>query len=133
MMRAVLAAIAALICAVAPLQAQPYPNHPIKLIVPFAPGGPVDVMARLVADRLSQTLGTVIVDNRPGAGGTFGSRFASEAGPGGHTLLFGSATTLAAGPALYKNLGYDPIKNFTPVAMISSVPFALVVAPTLPV
>ena len=127
------AAIVALVCAVAPASAQTFPNHPIKLIVPFPPGGPVDVMGRLVADRLSQNLGTVIVDNRPGAGGTIGSRFAAAAEPDGYTLLFGSSTTLAASPALYKNLGYDPIKSFTPVAMISSVPFALVVAPALPV
>jgi tripartite-type tricarboxylate transporter receptor subunit TctC len=131
--RAIVAAIVGLLCAVPLASAQPYPNHPIKLIVPFAPGGPVDVMARLVAERLSQSLGTVIVDNRPGAGGSIASRFAAAAEPDGYTLLFGSSTTLAAGPALYKNLGYDPIKSFTPVAMISSVPFALVVAPTLPV
>ena len=131
--RAIVTAIAGLMCAVTPASAQPYPNHPIKLIVPFAPGGPVDVMARLVAERLSQSLGTVIVDNRPGAGGSIASRFAAAAEPDGYTLLFGSSTTLAAGPALYRNLGYDPIKSFTPVAMISSVPFALVVAPALPV
>lgn len=134
--RAVLAAIiastlATLACA--PTAAQPYPARPIKLIAPFPPGGPVDVMARLVAEQLSQRIGTMIVDNRPGAGGTIGSRFAAAAEPDGYTLLFGSSTTLAAGPALYKNLGYDPVRSFTPVAMISSVPFALVVAPALPV
>jgi tripartite-type tricarboxylate transporter receptor subunit TctC len=119
--------------AATPAAAQSYPNRPIKLITPFAPGGPVDVMARLVADRLSQKLGTVVVDNRPGAGGTIGSRIASTAEPDGYTLLLGTSTTLAAGPALYKNLGYDPIRSFTPIAMVSSVPFALVVAPSLPV
>jgi tripartite-type tricarboxylate transporter receptor subunit TctC len=119
--------------AATPPHAQTYPSRPIKLITPFAPGGPVDVMARLVADRLSQGLGTVVVDNRPGAGGTIGSRIASAAEPDGYMLLFGTSTTLAAGPALYKNLGYDPIRSFTPVAMVSSVPFALVVAPSLPV
>jgi tripartite-type tricarboxylate transporter receptor subunit TctC len=129
---AILAAIVGLACAVMPARAQPYPNHPIKLIVPFPPGGPVDVMARLVAQRLSQTLGPVIIDNRPGAGGTIGSKSAASAEPDGYTLLFGSSTTLAAGPALYKNLGYDPIRSFAPVAMISSVPFALVVAPSVP-
>ena len=128
-----LAAIAALICAVAPLRAETYPSRPIKLITPFPPGGPVDVMARLVAQRLTQNFGTVIVDNRPGAGGTIGSRGAAAAEPDGYTLLFGSSTTLAASPALYQNIGYDPIKSFTPVAMISSVPFAIVVSPKLPV
>jgi tripartite-type tricarboxylate transporter receptor subunit TctC len=125
--------LAAFAGAAAPAGAEPYPNRPIKLIAPFPAGGPVDVMARLVADRLSQNLGTVVVDNRPGAGGTIGSRFASQAEPDGYTLLFGSSTTLAAGTALYKNLGYDPVRSFTPVAMIASVPFALVVAPSLPV
>ncbi|MEA2995632.1 MAG: hypothetical protein QOG74_1181, partial [Alphaproteobacteria bacterium] len=88
-----------------PATAQPYPNRPIKLIVPFPPGGPVDVMARLVAQRLSQSLGPIIIDNRPGAGGTIGAKSAAAADPDGYTLLFGSSTTLAASPALYKNLG----------------------------
>ncbi len=135
--RAILAAMVALAGALAHADgranAQPYPSRPIKLIVPFPPGGPVDVMGRLVAQDLSKSLATVVVDNRPGAGGTIGSRFASMAAPDGYTLLFGSSTTLAASPALYKNLGYDPIRSFAPVAMISSVPFALVVAPALPV
>ena len=122
-----------LACAGAPALAETYPSRPIKLIAPFPPGGPVDVMARLVAQRLTQSFGTMIVDNRPGAGGTIGSRGAAAAEPDGYTLLFGSSTTLAAGPALYKNIGYDPIKSFTPVAMISSEPFAIVVAPSLPV
>jgi tripartite-type tricarboxylate transporter receptor subunit TctC len=127
------AAALATLGAVAPACAQTYPSRPIKLITPFPPGGPVDVMARLVADRLSQNLGTVVVDNRPGAGGTVGSRIASSAEPDGYTLLLGTSTTMAAGPALYKNLGYDPIRSFSPVAMVSSVPFALVVAPSLTV
>ena len=132
-MRGFFAAIAiAAVAAANPAAAQPYPNRPIKLIVPFPPGGPVDVMARLVAQRLSQSLGPIIIDNRPGAGGTIGAKSAAAADPDGYTLLFGSSTTLAASPALYKNLGYDPIASFTPVAMISSVPFALVVAPAFP-
>jgi tripartite-type tricarboxylate transporter receptor subunit TctC len=109
--------------------AQPFPSRPIKMIVPFPPGGPVDVMARVVVQRLSASLGQVIIDNRPGAGGTLGSRAAAMAEPDGYTLLFGSSTTLAAAPALYNNSGYDPLKSFVPVAMISSVPFVLAVAP----
>jgi tripartite-type tricarboxylate transporter receptor subunit TctC len=127
----ILAAAVGSACAVSDASAQSYPNRPIKLIAPFPPGGPVDVMARFVAQRLSTSLGQVIVDNRPGAGGTIGSKAAAAAEPDGYTLLFGSSTTLAASPALYKNLGYDPVRSFTPVAMISSVPFALVVAPAL--
>jgi tripartite-type tricarboxylate transporter receptor subunit TctC len=115
-----------------PLAAQSYPDKPIKLITPFPPGGPVDVMARFVAQRLSASVGQVIVDNRPGAGGTIGAKFAAAAAPDGYTLLLGSSTTLAAASALYKNIGYDPIKSFEPIALISSVPFALVVAPSLP-
>ncbi len=121
------------LCALAGADAQTYPNHPIRLIAPFPAGGPVDVMARLIADKLSQSVGTVIVDNRPGAGGTIGSRLAATAEPDGYTLLLGSSTSLTAAPSLYANLGYDPVKNFTPVAMISSVPFALAVSPKLPV
>jgi tripartite-type tricarboxylate transporter receptor subunit TctC len=128
------AALVALLLAAAaiPAAAQPYPNRPIRLIVPFPPGGPVDVMARVVVQRLAVGLGQVIIDNRPGAGGTLGSRAAAMAEPDGYTLLFGSSTTLAAGPALYRNLGYDPVKSFVPVGMISSVPFVLAVAPHVP-
>jgi tripartite-type tricarboxylate transporter receptor subunit TctC len=114
----------------APAAAQaPYPSRPIRLIVPFPPGGPVDVMARFVVQRLGTSLGQIIIDNRPGAGGTLGSKAASLAEPDGYTLLFGSSTTLAAGPSLYRNLGYDPVKSFVPVGMISSVPFVLALAP----
>ncbi len=114
----------------APANAQaPYPSRPIRLIVPFPPGGPVDVMARFVVQRLGTNLGQIIIDNRPGAGGTLGSKAASLAEPDGYTLLFGSSTTLAAGPSLYRHLGYDPLKSFVPVGMISSVPFVLALAP----
>ena len=110
----------------------PYPSRPIRMIVPFPPGGPVDVMARFVVQRLGPGLGQIIIDNRPGAGGTLGSKAAAQAEPDGYTLLFGSSTTLAAGPSLYRNLGYDPVKSFVPVGMISSVPFVLAVAPHVP-
>ena len=124
--------IAALAICLPTLAQAPYPSRPIRLIVPFPPGGPVDVMARFVVQRLGAALGQVIVDNRPGAGGTIGSKAASLAEPDGYTLLFGSSTTLAAGPSLYRNLGYDPVKSFVPVGMISSVPFVLAVAPHVP-
>ncbi|HEV7983669.1 MAG TPA: tripartite tricarboxylate transporter substrate binding protein [Xanthobacteraceae bacterium] len=127
-----LIAVIALGMSAAAAPAQTYPSRPIKLIVPFPPGGPVDVMARVVAQRLSGGLGQVIVDNRPGAGGTLGSRAAAMAEPDGYTLLFGSSTTLAAGPALYRNPGYDPVKSFVPVGMISAVPFVLAIAPHVP-
>jgi len=87
----------------------------------------------LVAQWLSSSLGQqVVVDNRPGASGAIGTRAAAAAEPDGHTLLIGSVTTLATGPLLAKNLGYDPLKDFVPVAMLASTPFALVVAPGVP-
>jgi tripartite-type tricarboxylate transporter receptor subunit TctC len=114
-------------------RAQPYPTKPVKLIVPFAAGGPIDVMGRLVALWLSSALGQqVVVDNRPGASGAIGTRAAAAAEPDGHTLLIGSVTTLATGPLIAKNVGYDPRTDFVPVALIASTPFALVVAPRVP-
>jgi len=129
----IFAALVALLLVIVPSvpagAAESYPSRPIRLIVPFPPGGPVDVMARFVVQRLGATLGQVIIDNRPGAGGTIGSKAAALAEPDGYTLLFGSSTTLAASPSLYRNIGYDPVKSFVPVGMISSVPFVLAVAP----
>jgi tripartite-type tricarboxylate transporter receptor subunit TctC len=117
----------------APAQAQEkYPNKPIRLIVSFPPGGPLDVMARLTAQMLSTSLGQMIVDNKPGAGGTLAGREAARAEPDGYTLLFGSSATLAIGPALYGNSGYDPVKSFTPIAMVSSVPYVMIGATNAP-
>jgi tripartite-type tricarboxylate transporter receptor subunit TctC len=100
--------------------AQAYPNHPIKVIVPFPAGGPPDTLARLVGNDISARLGqTVVIDNRPGAGATIGTRVAANAEPDGYTLLFASTTSLSIGPALFKNLDYDPIKSFAPVASVS--------------
>ena len=114
-------------------RAQSYPSKSVRLIVPFAAGGPIDVMGRLAAQWLSSTLGQqVVVDNRPGAGGAIGTRAATAAEPDGHTLLIGSVTTLVTGPLLSKNAGYDPLKDLVPVAMLASTPFALVVASSMP-
>jgi len=121
------------LAAAGPAAAQPYPNRPIKLIVPFPAGGPPDVIARIVADSMSTRLGqSVVVDNRPGAGATIGTRSVANAEPDGHTLLFASTTSLSIGPALFKNLDYDPIKSFTPVAGISIGPMVLVLHPSVP-
>jgi tripartite-type tricarboxylate transporter receptor subunit TctC len=111
--------------------AQRYPDRPIKLIVPFPPGGPTDVMARLVAQRVSSTLGNMVVENRPGAGGTIGARMVANADADGYTLLFGGTSTLAINPAVYKDLSYDPATAFAPVATVSTSPFILVVHPSL--
>ena len=119
---------------VRPASAAGYPERLIKLLVPFAAGGPVDVMARLVAQHLSAKFGqSVIVENRPGAGGTIASKLVAAAEPDGYTLLFASAGSLAISPSLYKNLGYDPIAGFAPVALVANHPQAMVVHPGVPV
>ena len=131
--RAFVAAAAASVLA-RPGWAAPYPERLIKLIVPFAAGGPVDVMARLVAQHLSTKFGqSVIVENRPGAGGTIASKLVASAEPDGYTLLFASAGSLAISPSLYKSLGYDPIAGFAPVALVANHPQAMVVHPSVPV
>jgi tripartite-type tricarboxylate transporter receptor subunit TctC len=107
-----------------------YPSRPIRLLVPFPAGGPVDVMGRLVASHLSNALGQqVIVENRPGAGSTLAGRAAATADPDGYTLLVASAATLAIGPTLYPNAGYDPAKSFAPIAFVSSVPYIMITRP----
>jgi tripartite-type tricarboxylate transporter receptor subunit TctC len=120
--------------ALAPAAAQPYPNRVIKMIVPFPPGGPIDTMARLVAHELSARLGQeVVVENRPGAGSTIGSKAVAGAEPDGYTLLFGSSGSLAVAPALYPKLNLEPLKLFAPVASVALLPHVFVVAPSLPV
>jgi len=111
---------------------QNYPNKLIKLVVPLIAGGPPDVMARLTAPALSARVGqTVIVENRAGGGGTIGTREVARALPDGYTLLFAGANH-TLGPALNKNLGYDPINDFAPIATVGSGSWILVVSPSLP-
>src|SRR5215475_3925712 len=130
---AAVAALMVMLGADAPAHAQSYPTRTIRLIVPFPAGGPVDVMGRLIAQSLSSSLGQqVIVDNRPGAGSTLAGREAARAAPDGYTLLLGSAATLAIGPALFRDIGYDPIDSFAPVAFMSSVPYVMVAGPKAP-
>jgi tripartite-type tricarboxylate transporter receptor subunit TctC len=132
-MRLIAAAVAILTALAASAHAQSYPTHTIRLIIPFPAGGPVDVMGRLIAQSLSGSIGQpVIVDNRPGAGSTLAGRDVARAEPDGYTLLLGSAATLAIGPALFKNIGYDPIASFTPVAFLSAVPYVMVAGPKTP-
>jgi tripartite-type tricarboxylate transporter receptor subunit TctC len=119
---------------VAPALAAGYPDRPIKLVVPFPPGGPNDVIARFVANRISAGLGvSVIVENRSGAGATLGTKMVGAAEADGYTLLFGSTGSLAVTPALYGNSGYDPVRSFVPIAAVSSGPLLLAVSPALPV
>jgi tripartite-type tricarboxylate transporter receptor subunit TctC len=113
--------------------AQSYPSRPIRMITPFTPGSPVDVAARLLAQYLGANLGqNVIVDNRPGAGTTLGMKAAALADPDGYTLLYQSSSLVVA-PAMYKNLDYDPLKAFAPVANVASSHWVTVVPPSLPV
>jgi tripartite-type tricarboxylate transporter receptor subunit TctC len=133
-LRLLAASIVALgIGAVDPALAQTYPTRPITLIVPYAPGGPMDTVARLVASIVTAKLGqNVVVDNRGGAGGTLGTRLVMSAAPDGYTLLWGSSGTLAVAAALYKNVNYDP-SSLEPVALVATLPHVLVVNPALPV
>ena len=113
--------------------AQPYPVRPIKIIVPTPAGGPVDVIARLVGNYLSSTIGqVVVVDNRPGAGNTIGSKEAAQAEPDGYTLLYSSASGLVFAPILQKNAGYDPLTSYDPIALVAQSSTILVVHPSVP-
>jgi tripartite-type tricarboxylate transporter receptor subunit TctC len=126
-----LAAFSLLLALCAPAAAE-YPDRPVRLIIPFPPGGSNDVVGRLVANSLSEKLGhKVFVDNRGGAGGVLGTEAAAQAAPDGYTLLIISIAH-AVNPALYK-LNYDPIKSFTPVSILATGPNVLVVNPQLPV
>jgi tripartite-type tricarboxylate transporter receptor subunit TctC len=128
------AAIGATAIAGGRASAQAYPNRPVKIILPFAPGGPTEFILRLVADRLTAMLGQAfIIENRPGgAGGTIGAKSVAVAEPDGYTLLFSSPGPLVTAAAVYKNLDYDPIKNFLPIAMVIYAPQMLVVHPSVP-
>lgn len=113
--------------------AQNYPNKPLRLIVPFPPGGPTDIVGRMVGQKLADGLGQpVVVENRPGAGGTVGSEAAAKSAPDGYTLLYGSTSTLGIAPSLYPKLGYDAIKSFAPISLVSSGPLLVVVNPAVP-
>jgi tripartite-type tricarboxylate transporter receptor subunit TctC len=109
-----------------------YPDHPIKLIVPFGPGGPPDVAARLIGAYLSEHLGPVVVENHVGAGGTLAARMVSSAAPDGYTLMTGTAGSLSISPQLYKSAGVNPLKDFAPVALVSSAPLVLAVHNSVP-
>ena len=133
---AALAALALLVhLAAHPIaHAADYPVRPVRLIVPFAAGSNIDGTARQIAPKLSEVLGQqIVVDNRGGAGGTIGATLAARAQPDGYTILMGNAPTHGMAPHLYKNLAYDPVKDFTPIGRIDSASFVLVVSAGLPV
>jgi tripartite-type tricarboxylate transporter receptor subunit TctC len=125
--------IAFTLAQVVAVYAQPYPARPIKLIVPFGPGGPTDVSARIVAQVVQSGLGqSVVIENRPGAGGAIGSKSVATVEPDGATLLIGTSATLGVVPALMKNPGYDPIKSFAPVAKVADSTLVLVTPAAFP-
>ena len=118
----------------APAPAQEYPSRPVLFVVPYAPGGGTETMARLLGRRLQQRLGQAfVIDNRPGAGTAIGASFVAKSAPDGHTILLATSTTMAINVSIYSNLAYDPIKDLMPVALFSDIPFVLVVNPALPV
>ncbi len=112
--------------------AEDYPSRPIKVVVPYAAGGGTDALTRFVAHGLEQRLGQpVIVENRSGAGTTMGGLAVARSEPDGYTLIMGTSSTFAIAPGLYKKLAYDPVKDFTPIMLIATVPFVMVVHPSL--
>jgi tripartite-type tricarboxylate transporter receptor subunit TctC len=133
---ALLALLSACLCVASSIdasRAEGYPERTIKIIVPFPAGGPTDVAARLVAQSLSPRLGhNVIVENQAGAGGRIGTKVVATAAPDGYTLLLGGTNVNAINGAVYRNLGFDPIKSFAPVAMIYADTLALAVSPRVP-
>ncbi len=110
--------------------AQTYPTKPIHIVVGFAPGGPADVMARLIGQRITAALHQpVVVDNRAGAGGTIAARAVAESDPDGYTLLLGNTSTLVISPLIYKNIGYEPLKGFSPIARLGTTSNLMVLNP----
>lgn len=110
----------------APAAAEEFPSKPIQFVVPYAPGGPLDGMARLLAEKVRPDLGTVIVENKPGAGGNIGASIAAKAKPDGYTLVMGAVATNAINPWLYEKLPFDPVTSFEPVTLVASVPNVLI-------
>ncbi len=138
MQRAFLAIILralALVAALLPaLAAAEYPDKPIRLVVPFPPGGGADNLARLVMPKVAERLGTTIyIDNRPGAGGNVGAESVARAAPDGYTLLYGTNGTHGINPSLYSNMRFDPVKDFVPVAPMTQIAALLIVNPEFPV
>ena len=133
-MRTISVLLAACVVLAAPsAPAQVYPSRPITLVIPFAPGGSASTVARSVADRMSDTLAAqIIIDNRPGAGGTVATRAVAKSPPDGYTILLVTSATLGTAPSLSHNLGYDPRKDFEPIGLIAATPNVIAVHPDFP-
>ena len=106
-----------------------YPNKPIRLVVPYPPGGPLDTAARALAERVKEPLGVIVVENRPGAGGNLGVDHVAKSAPDGYSLVIGAVATHAVNPWLFSKLPYDPVKDFAPITLIAHVPNVLVMTP----
>jgi tripartite-type tricarboxylate transporter receptor subunit TctC len=122
---------AAVALAPAAARAQAFPSRPIRFIVPYPPGGSLDVAARAIADRLTATLGQTIVENRPGAGGNVGADLVAKSAPDGHTIVMGALATHAVNPHLYRTMPYDALKDFVPITQVGDVPNILIVGPSV--
>jgi tripartite-type tricarboxylate transporter receptor subunit TctC len=113
--------------------AQAYPAKPVRLMVPFPPGGSTDIVARIVAQKLGAQLGQqLVIENRGGAGGTLGTAVVAKAPPDGYTLVVGTTSTHVVAPSVYQKLEYDPVKDFAPISLIGTTPYLLVVNPNVP-
>jgi tripartite-type tricarboxylate transporter receptor subunit TctC len=122
-----------LFVAVIPAQAQPYPSKPIRFVVPYPAGGPLDTVARLLGQKVAEsTKQPVVVDNKPGAGGNIGADAVAKSPPDGYTILMGAVATHAINPTLYANIPYDAVRDFIPVTQVASTPNVLVVHPSIP-
>ena len=127
------AAATAIALAAGTAAADNFPSHSINLIIPFAAGGPTDIVGRIMAARMSELLGqTLVVEDRSGAGGNIGGEFVAKSAPDGYTLLFATVSTNAINPGLYKHMPYDAIKDFAPVARVGVTPTLLLVNPSVP-
>jgi tripartite-type tricarboxylate transporter receptor subunit TctC len=113
-------------------RAEDYPTHPIRLVVPYAAGGGADSVARIVAKRVGETIGQpIVIENRGGAGSIIGAEFVKKSSPDGYTLLLGQSGPISINPAVYRDLPYDPLKDFAPVTMTTAYPYIMVVSPAL--
>lgn len=135
-MKRLLVPLLAAVALVAPtlVHAQAYPSKPIRFVVPYPAGGPLDTVARLLGQKVSEGLKQpVIVDNKPGAGGNIGADAVAKSAPDGYTILMGAVATHAINPTLYASIPYDPVRDFAPITQLASTPNVLVVNPSLPV
>ncbi len=133
LLRSAVVFVALVAAAMTQARAETYPDHPITLVVPFAPGGSTSIMARIVAERMAATIGQqIIIDNRGGAGGTIGARQVAKSAPDGYTILLGYSGTLAISPSLYRDPGFDTRKDFAAIGRIGTAPSVLVVHPSFP-